>query len=68
MSQQESMAAWLLGLFGTMMTAITLGWVGNTSKRTQDHAVKIAVLETDVKYIREGIGEIKEHLGIQPKE
>lgn len=64
MNQSEGAAAWLLGLLGT----ITLGWVGATSKKTQENCVKIAVLETNYTHIKEGIDEIKEHLGVQRKE
>jgi len=60
----EEATAWLLGLLGTA----TLGWVGTTSKKTQEHAVKIAVLETDVKYIKEGMERIEDHFGTRPKE
>ncbi len=64
MTQTESAVAWLLGLLGT----VTLGWVGTTSKKTQENCVKIAVLETNYAHIKEGIDEIKEHLGVPRKE
>lgn len=64
MNQAEGAAAWLLGLLGT----ITLGWVGATSKKTQDHSTRITVLETNYVHIKEGIDEIKEHLGVSRKE
>ena len=64
MNQTESAAAWMLGILGT----ITLGWVGTTSKKTAEHAVKIAVLETDVKYIKAGMERIEDHFGTRPKE
>jgi hypothetical protein len=54
----------LLGIFATA----TLGWVGATSKKTSEHAVKIAVLETDVKYIKAGIDRLEMHLGTKPSE
>lgn len=56
--------AWLVGLVGTA----TLGWIGWTSRSVQKHEVKIAELNKDVLYIREGIDDIKAHLGIRPKE
>lgn len=64
MNQTEGAAAWMLGLLGT----ITLGWVGSTSKKTQENCVKIAVLETDVKYIKAGMERIEDHFGTRPKE
>lgn len=54
-------------LLGILATA-TLGWVGSTSKKTGEHAVKIAVLETDVKYIKAGMERIEDHFGTRPKE
>jgi len=56
--------AWLVGLLGT----ITLGWVGATSRKTQSHAVKIAVLETNVEHIKGSLERLEDHFGTRPKE
>lgn len=54
-------------LLGILTTA-SLGWIGGTSKKVSEHSVKIAVLETDVKYIKEGMERIEDHFGTRPKE
>lgn len=56
--------AWALGALGT----ISLGWVGFTSRQTQKNATDIAVLQANYANIKEGIDEIKEHLGVPRKE
>jgi hypothetical protein len=49
--------------FGSLL-AMTTGIAAFVTKRTLSHEVKIAVLETDVKYIRSSVDEIKAHLGV----
>jgi len=55
---------WALGLLGTL----SLGWVGLTSRQTQKNTTDIAVLQANYTHIKEGIDEIKEHLGVPRKE
>jgi hypothetical protein len=64
MDQRMDPLAWLVGLLGT----VTLGWVGAMSRKTSEHSVKIAKLETHYDHIKEGIDEIKDHLGVPRKE
>ena len=54
-------------LLGILATA-TLGWTTSISKKTQEHSVKIAILNTDIKYIKEGIDRIEAHFGTHPEE
>ena len=58
----------LWSAFLGMVATATLGWIGTTSKKTGEHSVKIAVLENDVKYIKEGMERIEDHFGTRPKE
>lgn len=50
---------WLLGLLGT----ITLGWVGATSKKVNEHETKIAVLCTEIEVFKSGQREMLGALG-----
>lgn len=59
-----NLTSWAMGVLGTL----TLGWIGMTNRKVQRHEVEIAVLITNYAHIKEGIEEIKEHLGVPRKE
>ena len=65
MSQNQFDApVWLASILAT----VGLGWVATTSRKVSQHDIEIAVLKTNVENIKDGIDEIKEHLGVPRKE
>lgn len=55
---------WMLGILST----ITLGWVGTTSKKVSRHEVEIAVLKNGQANIERSLERLEDHFGTKPQE